>query len=142
MSAVALSLRCFTESVMDPYYVWPALALAVIVAGTSDAGRLAIVAVLGVAVTVGVQYGMPWLPWWLFAVGGMTATLILARPLTQRRREPMDASRAEPAISREREFAATARPSPPVRPRSNAAVKRKGSKRGRGTSSQRRRTGR
>ncbi len=38
-AALALALRCVTESVMDPYYVWPALALGLVLVGA--AGELA-----------------------------------------------------------------------------------------------------
>ena len=54
-AAFALALRCFTESVMVSFYVWPALAvgLVVVVRGIADgAGSLALVAGLAIAVTV------------------------------------------------------------------------------------------
>ena len=36
-AAIALALRCLTESVMDSYYVWPTLALGLVLVGRNGA---------------------------------------------------------------------------------------------------------
>ncbi len=79
--AVALALRCYLEAVMTPYYVWPALAVAVVVAARGTWPRFGITLAVAVATTVLAQTRLGLWPWWIIDVGGLTAVLALtARP--------------------------------------------------------------
>jgi hypothetical protein len=61
--ALALSLRCVFESVMDPYYVWPPLAVALILA-VRDRRRFLVFLVSAGAVTVwSYRHTGPWAYW-------------------------------------------------------------------------------
>jgi hypothetical protein len=72
LAAVALSGRCIFESVMVPYYVMPAVAVALVCAMSLNRVRIAITAAAGAAVTVVTHlHGGEWLYW-----GGMTALLL------------------------------------------------------------------
>lgn len=75
--ALALALRCFTESVMDPYYVWPALAVGLVAAARCRGwGRLAVAAVVSSGITVYGDYRLgPWWCWWLVMTGGLVVVL-------------------------------------------------------------------
>ena len=57
--ALGLFLWPLTESVMTAYYVWPALALAAVVAARADARRFGSAIVLAVVVTVVAQWHLP-----------------------------------------------------------------------------------
>jgi len=79
-AAVTLGLRCFTESVMDPYYLWPALALGLVLV----ARRPAWAAVVGIgtaaAITVCGEARLgEWL-WWGIENGGLVIVLAAAFP--------------------------------------------------------------
>ncbi len=76
--AVALALRSYTESVMDPYYPWAALAVGVVVAARCSRWRFAIAISLGVAATVLAQWKLAWLPWWTIQIVLLTALLVVA----------------------------------------------------------------
>jgi hypothetical protein len=78
--AVAFALRCYTESVMTAYYVWPALAVAVVVAARENIWRFRAALVLAVFTTVVAQWNLGEWPWWLLDVGGMTAVLLVSVP--------------------------------------------------------------
>ena len=79
--AVALALRCYLEAVMTPYYIWPALAVAAVVAARSTWPRFGIVLVVAIATTILAQTRIGLWPWWIAAVGGMTIVLtVAARP--------------------------------------------------------------
>lgn len=76
---VALALRCFTESVMDPYYVWPPLALGLVVAGAkADLWRLVPVAVVVAFMTAVSNWHLEMWMWW----GVMTAGIVLVMALS------------------------------------------------------------
>jgi hypothetical protein len=77
--AVALAVRCVFESVMVAYYVWPALAVALVAASVSWS-RLLPAGLAAVAVTFASQlaWRSPW-GWWTLMVAGLAATLFLAR---------------------------------------------------------------
>jgi hypothetical protein len=77
-AALALALRCYTESVMTAYYIWPALAVALVVAARGSQRRFAVVVVLAVVTTVVAQWRLGELPWWAIDVAGMSAVLIVA----------------------------------------------------------------
>jgi hypothetical protein len=77
--AVALAIRCVFESVMDAYYVWPALAVALAAASVSWS-RFAPAAIAAILVTFASQLSWhgPW-GWWTLMVSGLAVTLFLAR---------------------------------------------------------------
>lgn len=78
--AVALALRCLTESVMDPFYLWPPLALSVIAAGTTSRIRLAGVALMVMATSAGAELHAVWWLWWYGVTAGMVIAVGLAYP--------------------------------------------------------------
>jgi hypothetical protein len=79
-AALALALRCFTESVLVAFYIWPALAIGLVVA--ARAGRVRLVAAMAVAVgtTVVAQSHLGELPWWSIVTLGIVAMVGLAVP--------------------------------------------------------------
>jgi len=94
-TAVALALRCVFEPVMVAYYLWPGLALALIVAA-SEWQRLIWAFVFATAVTFGSQSGWrsTW-GWWGCMILGLALTLLCARaPL--RRPSPRPAAQCAP----------------------------------------------
>ncbi|MDA8281462.1 MAG: hypothetical protein M0Z63_13805 [Actinomycetota bacterium] len=82
--AVALSLRCLTESVMDPYYLWPPLGVGLLAAATASgrAGgkRFAVAAVAVVATTVVAEMHLVWWVWWYSVMFGMLVTVACGFP--------------------------------------------------------------
>ena len=78
-AAVALALRSVFETVMVAYYLWPALALALVAASRSWS-RLAATSIAAITVTFASQvpWQSPW-SWWVPMIGGLTLTLFLAR---------------------------------------------------------------
>jgi len=76
--ALALALRCYTESVMTDYYLWPALAVGLVVASRGSNLRFAIAIVAAVFTTITAQWYYSWLPWWSLDVGGITVLLVAA----------------------------------------------------------------
>ena len=88
VAAVALALRSYTESVMTSYYVWPGLALALIVAARGNRLRFGISIALAIVVTVIAQWRLELFQWWLIDVGGITAVLVVAA--WPARLEPVD----------------------------------------------------
>jgi hypothetical protein len=88
--AVALLLRMAAESVIDAFYPWPVLALAVVLAGLSGPRRLAVVTGAGLVTTWWAQRSGPgvW-PWWLVLMALLVGTLGLAvLPRARARLEP------------------------------------------------------
>lgn len=77
-AAVALALRCVFEPVMVPYYLWPALAAALIPA-TRTWRQLLAASAVAAAVTFGSQdaWRSPW-GWWGLMVAGLALTLFFA----------------------------------------------------------------
>ena len=73
--ALALALRCYTESVMTDYYLWPAIAVGLVVAARCSNLRFAIAIVVAIFTTITAQWYYSWLPWWLLDVGGITVLL-------------------------------------------------------------------
>jgi hypothetical protein len=92
--AVALALRSVFEPVMVAYYVWPALAVALIPASRSWP-RLAGAAVTAAALTFAAQ--LPWRDpwsWWLLIIAGLALVLWLTRVPQARARVPQEPVRA------------------------------------------------
>lgn len=79
--SLALWLRCATESVMDPYYLWPALAVGVLAASPGTGWELGTATLLAGAVTVLAELHLAWLAWWLATVLG--SALVVAVALRQ-----------------------------------------------------------
>ena len=79
-AATTLALRCFTESVMDAYYVWPTLALGLIVAARMPRWRQTLGLFTALAVTVGAEnhFG-EWL-WWSTVMAGLLVMLLSTFP--------------------------------------------------------------
>lgn len=81
--AVALALRCGFEPLLVAYYVWPALALALALAGRRAAPRAEVAATACIAMGVTVVSLQHWahpLAWWLVVVGGLAGALAVSRP--------------------------------------------------------------
>ncbi len=77
--AVALALRCVFEPVMVAYYLWPALAVALITASTSWSGLIATaLAATTITLVSQVSWRDPW-TWWVPMVAGLGLTLFFAR---------------------------------------------------------------
>jgi hypothetical protein len=101
-AAVALALRCVFEPVMVAYYMWPALAVALI-AASPNWPRLIATSVSATALTFASQlsWRSPW-TYWAPMIAGLALTLFLARippPAVQdrqRARERRDLSPTEP----------------------------------------------
>jgi hypothetical protein len=83
--AAALALRCLFEPVMVAYYLWPALAVALVTASSSWS-RLIATSLAAVTLTFVSAAGWrgPW-SWWAPMIAGLGITLFLARvPLRKR----------------------------------------------------------
>jgi len=98
-AAVALALRVYFESVMPGYYVWPALAVGLVVAARGSTTRFAMAIAVAVATTVVSRWQLGEFPWWAVQVGGVTALLVVAakpeatEPLSEEK--PVRASTAQ-----------------------------------------------
>lgn len=79
-AAAGLSLRCLTESVMVAFYIWPTLAVALVVAGRRGWDRLGLALCAAVATTVCAQWHLGELPWWLLVSGGLVVTVLAGAP--------------------------------------------------------------
>ncbi len=87
--AATLAIRCLFESVMVAYYVWPSLAVALLVAADRW-GRLIPTGIAAAAVTFTSQasWRNPW-GWWSLIVVGLALTLYSARiPVAKLRNAP------------------------------------------------------
>jgi hypothetical protein len=84
-AAIALALRCFTESVLVGFYIWPALAVGLVVAARRGRVTLVVGGVAAIFTTVVAQWRLGWLPWWSIVTFGILAVLAVGIP---RRREP------------------------------------------------------
>ena len=81
-AAVALALRCVFEPVMVAYYLWPALAVALIAASGSWSRLIATSAAASVLTFVAqASWHGPWI-WWGSMVAGLLLTLFSPRPAT------------------------------------------------------------
>ena len=79
--ALALALRCFTESVMVPFYFWPPVAVGLVAAARSSWRRLAVAAAVGAGITVFSDFRVgPWWLWWSVVCGGVAIVVAVAWP--------------------------------------------------------------
>jgi len=76
--ALALALRIYLETVMTPYYIWPALAVGLVVAARGSLNRFGIAIVFAILTTVIAQWRLGWFPWWIMEVAGVTGLLVVA----------------------------------------------------------------
>jgi hypothetical protein len=74
-AATALALRCFTESVMVAFYIWPALAIGLLVAAHAGRLRLGIAAATAIGITIVSQWRLGELPWWAIMSAGLVVVL-------------------------------------------------------------------
>lgn len=80
LAAAALAGRCLTEAVMDPYYVAPAIALALVAVSSRSWRRCILVGAAGAALTV-LTYYRPGIWWyWLEMAAAFAVMLVLSRP--------------------------------------------------------------
>ncbi|MHB8317896.1 MAG: hypothetical protein ACYDEP_01495 [Acidimicrobiales bacterium] len=104
--AVSLSARCYFESVMDPYYLWPPVALILLaVASNRSWWRIGVtLAAISSASVYSYRYTGPW-EWWLPVVGLLSTALALSKPTTRQRNDKLAerATRLEAKLSRFRE---------------------------------------
>ncbi|HUI05347.1 MAG TPA: hypothetical protein VLZ77_17555 [Acidimicrobiales bacterium] len=81
VAAVALALRCLTESVMVSFYVWPALAVGLLAVMIQPSRlRVAGAVVVTVIVTFGSNSHLSEWPWWLLVNGGIVILLVAGVP--------------------------------------------------------------
>lgn len=109
--ALALALRCYTESVLDAYYVWPALAVGLVVAARGSIWRLRVAVVVAVATTVVAQWHLGLWLWWSLDVAGVSALLVVTvspEPLTVEP-ERQGIPRPRPVPARDRAAVAASR---------------------------------
>ncbi len=80
--AVALALRLCFEVTMTDYYVWPALAVGLVVAARCSRLRFAVSIAVAILTTVVAQWNLGWLPWWSIEMAGTAGLLIItSRPV-------------------------------------------------------------
>jgi hypothetical protein len=78
--AAALALRCFTESVMVPFYVWPALAIAMVACAAATPSRMVVGSVAAILVTVYANFHFSEWLWWLPVTFGVVVVLAVGWP--------------------------------------------------------------
>lgn len=78
--AVALALRCLTESVMDAFYLWPPLAVALVAAGARSWKRLVVAGVAGVAASAVAEVHLVWWAWWAAVTAGLLVAVCSGFP--------------------------------------------------------------
>ena len=75
-----MGLRCVFESVMNPYYLWPPLALALLAASLSSWPRFAVVVAMAAGETMySYRHTGPW-SWWLPTVTMLAIAILFSRP--------------------------------------------------------------
>ena len=99
--AVALALRLCFEVTMTDYYVWPALAVGLVVAARCSRLRFAVSIAVAILTTVVAQWNLGWLPWWSIEVAGTAGLLIITSrpvPLVLAREQGPQPRRATAAV--------------------------------------------
>lgn len=93
--ALALALRCFTESVMVAFYVWPVLAVGLVVAMRRAPGRRACAVAAAIGVTVCSDFHLGEWSWWGVVNGGIVVLLVAGIPSRVRRDVPITTTAAD-----------------------------------------------
>jgi hypothetical protein len=83
-AATALALRCFTESVMVDFYIWPTLTVGLIVAASGGRWRLAVASGAAAFTTAAAQWRLGWLPWWAIVTAGLVVVLAVGTRSSRR----------------------------------------------------------
>ncbi len=91
LAAAALGARCLFESVMDPYYVMPAVALALVAGATRGRARGVLTSAAGLALTVMVFSHTNIWAYWFEMAGLMAAMLAFAWPSSVQGSETLSA---------------------------------------------------
>jgi hypothetical protein len=110
--AVALALRLYLETVLTAYYLWPALAVGLVVAARCSRRRFGISIAIALLTTIVAQWHFGWFPWWVVDVAGVTGLLVAAsRPEPVAPLEPrVEPERARtPAVTPGRQGSSTAK---------------------------------
>lgn len=100
--ALALALRTYTESVMTAYYVWPALAVGLVIAARGSRLRFGLSIALAIGVTTVGQFQLELFQWWALDVAGVTGLLIAAAwpvPLGAGEPRPVPVRGRTPAVT-------------------------------------------
>jgi hypothetical protein len=97
----SLALRCFTESVMVAFYVWPVLAVGLVVAMRGSRGRWVGGAAAAIAVTVCSDFRLSEWAWWGIVTGGLVVLLVTGIPSRPRRPVPITNNATEVAPVRD-----------------------------------------
>jgi hypothetical protein len=100
--AFTLALRCFTESVMVSFYVWPALAVGLIVVMRRSTWHWVIGVTAAVIVTVCSDSHLGEWAWWGIVNGGIAAVLWAGNPSRLHRPLPISTSAADVAPTADR----------------------------------------
>jgi len=100
-AALTLALRCFTESVMVSFYVWPVLAIGLVVVMRGSSWRWAVGIAAAVAVTVCSDSHLGEWAWWGFVNGGIIVLLATGIPSRLRRPLPITTTVADAAPARD-----------------------------------------
>ena len=95
--ALALALRIYFEVAMTDYYVWPALAVGMVVAARCTRVRFGLAVATAVLTTIVAQWNLGWLPWWAIDVVGVTGLLVVASRPTPLARPAREARPGRPA---------------------------------------------
>jgi hypothetical protein len=95
LCCVALGLRCVFEAVMDPYYLWPPLALALLLAMRSWPRFVLAVGATALCTWWSYHHIGPW-AWWAPVVGLLALSVVAAMP-ARFRRAAVDAELERPA---------------------------------------------
>jgi hypothetical protein len=76
-AATALALRCFTESVMVAFYIWPALTIGLVVAARAGRLRFGLATATAIGITIVAQWRIGEFPWWATMTVGLVVVLAL-----------------------------------------------------------------
>ena len=101
-AAFALGLRCFTESVMVSFYVWPVLALGLVAVMRGSVWRWPLGASTAVLVTLCSDSHLGEWAWWGLVTGGIVIVLLAGIPSRPRRLVPIPPSETGMAPVRDR----------------------------------------
>lgn len=79
---ILLALREPTDAIMEPYYLWPPLALWLVAAASQGRRRLLAVSAASLALVVATGFDFrPWWAWWALAMAGTGVVGLLAWPV-------------------------------------------------------------